>query len=222
MYSKQKFTLIELLVVIAIIAILASMLLPALSKARAAAQNAKCLSNLKQIGLAFTMYAGDNDETLAPAYQGATCYWLPAYMPYTGTEDPSGKTWTAALAAELSRSTWACPVYGKTPDAWNWLGYGYNAYLPPTTFWADFSMSYPSAAPKPGSFTRPSETPVVSGQQERCGDCASFITPEGVAWNFTERHNTRGNMVCADGHTEGFTQDAVNVWSQWARTRMCY
>ena len=76
MKRQKGFTLIELLVVVAIIAILAGMLLPVLSKAREKARRSNCQGNLKQIGLALIMYAGDYNGNLPAA--GNTTYAMPA------------------------------------------------------------------------------------------------------------------------------------------------
>src|SRR3954468_11217893 len=66
--KRNAFTLIELLVVIAIIAILAAILFPVFAQAKEAAKKAVCVSNTKQVSLAWQMYATDYDDTMCPAY----------------------------------------------------------------------------------------------------------------------------------------------------------
>ena len=89
----REFTLIELLVVIAVIAILASLLLPSLSKARESARGISCANNLKQLGIGFTQYANDPDDILPPC-------------DYAGAENPK---WPMALMGGNPNSaiTWA-------------------------------------------------------------------------------------------------------------------
>ena len=93
--NKRAFTLMELLVVIAIIGIVAALLLPALSKAKARAQNLSCMNNLKQLQICWHMYAHDNDDVITP---NNFVYYVSVGTTNAATLGEDEMTWCRGLA----------------------------------------------------------------------------------------------------------------------------
>jgi prepilin-type N-terminal cleavage/methylation domain-containing protein/prepilin-type processing-associated H-X9-DG protein len=109
---RRGFTLIELLVVIAIIAILAAILFPVFAQARDKARSVSCLSNMKQLGLALTMYLQDYDERVLPRY--AAC-------PSTGPTSKNDLLWTGLLQPYIkNKGIFVCSSATNTNYADQW------------------------------------------------------------------------------------------------------
>ena len=132
--KKRAFTLIELLVVIAIVAILAAILFPVFARAKEAAKKTVCVSQVKQIGMAWLLYGGDYDDTLMRVSVGAgteRTYWW-------GRWDGAILHPSQGLLFPYIKSTAldACPTFdNRLRGPVGRTGYGYNyAYLSPSTF----------------------------------------------------------------------------------------
>jgi prepilin-type N-terminal cleavage/methylation domain-containing protein len=180
--SRKGFTLIELLVVIAIIAILAAILFPVFARAQAKAQQASCLSNVKQIMLATLMYCTDNDQILQPQNYGYYAY-LAKYM-------QNDQIWFCPSQESQGAGVSIFPGYTEIQQWWwegaagadNWWGKSLDYFGAPThfTLWFDantFGYEGPSAsAPSPDGYTWAS-TEVKNGKTYYWCDVAYTVNP---------------------------------------------
>ncbi len=131
---KSNFTLIELLVVIAIIAILASLLLPALGQARERGKVIKCAGNLKQINTALISYSLDCDDylpsSIMPGYWSSTqpswIAWHNLLDEYLGNKDHQGKSFVKVCPSVKKDISRYFSTYGLNYDGWSWGNSGSN------------------------------------------------------------------------------------------------
>lgn len=117
--NKRAFTLIELLVVIAIIAILAAILFPVFTQAKASAKKTAALSNMKQIGTAAMIYTSDNDDLFPSVYDGPNCGGDPICTMYGYTKNM--QIWTGYRQnGDKASMVNGTPTYGNNDVGYNW------------------------------------------------------------------------------------------------------
>ena len=215
--NKKGFTLIELLVVIAIIAMLSSILLPALSKAREKGRQTVCISNLKEIFLAIEMYKSDNDGYYPiccdfpwPNYPAT--YWSGVQRGDTGEDKFLDFTGSPIYPYLKAGEIKTCPSFKQFGEARQPAsgGYGYNKQF----VGGNKGSQWWYKQHKDSDIKNPSNTVILSDAAGiRSGVIVEnydlgapyYKTIDGVSWNQLSpsmhfRHNGFANVVWCDGH----------------------